>query len=99
MIFKGIKISDADDEGIISVEKKGVKRKIRPHSILMGLSKLKGDLLLWDATASNEDRLENEDVVEMPFEILRDAPYLLQKVLYPVVEPSEEDDYDPNDDM
>jgi hypothetical protein len=84
----GITLSDPDpdNDGIITIERNGETRRMKVHSILRGYSAEEGSLLLWDATRSQRNRLDEEVVQGPPYEVLRDAPHTLMVVFFPANE-------------
>ena len=95
-LFTNISISDPDNEGVVEVsrklpnldkllsgeEKETEKRKFKPYSILAGSTSFPENPLLWDAVPSQQHRLDNE-VVHVPYELLRDAPHMLNEIVFP----------------
>ena len=79
----GITISGPDKHGVIEVTKSGnIVRKFRPYSILVGHSALPGNSpLIWDSVPSQRNRLD-DDIVHIPYELLRDAPHMLNEILF-----------------
>jgi hypothetical protein len=81
-----ISISGPDNNGVVEVSKelpsKTEKRKFKPYSILAGSTSFPENPLLWDAVPSQQHRLDNE-VVHVPYELLRDAPHMLNEIVFP----------------
>ena len=83
-----ISISGPDNEGIVEITKdilslQTERRKIKPYSILAGSTSFpEENPLIWDAVPSQQHRLDDE-VIHIPYELLRDAPHILNEIVFP----------------